>query len=71
MKAIIYNTGFDIEQIKSEEKLVVDLELAQELSEKWGGMIKVLPYEEPEKVEEPKKVAKESIIKKTIKKLKK
>ena len=66
MKAIIYNTGFDTDDIKSGEKKVVDLKEAEALAEKWGGMMKILPYEEPEK-----KVAKESLIKKTIKKLKK
>ena len=71
MKAIIYNTGFDIDEIKNEEKLIVEIEVAHDLAEKWGGMIKILPYEEKEEIKEVKKVAKESIIKKTIKKLKK
>jgi hypothetical protein len=74
MKAIIYNTGFDVDDIKSGEKKVVSSSEAEALVEKWGGMMKILPFEEKEKVKEepekeaPKKVAKE---KKTTKKLKK
>jgi hypothetical protein len=77
MKAIIYNTGFDADDIKSGEKKVVESSEAEALVEKWGGMMKILPYEEPKKPEvepvkeKPKKVAKESVLKKTIKKLKK
>lgn len=72
MKAIIFNTGHEADGLNTGEEKVVDLEVAEALALKWGGMMKVLPYEEPEVKPEPAKVAKkESVIKKTIKKLRK
>lgn len=46
MKVTVYNTGFDADGIAAGARAVMEVSKAQALVEKWGGMMKMEPYED-------------------------